>query len=184
MLSPVALLVCGQIVLMGSIALCYRLQPGVVRRGVPLSHYGVLRASRVAFSIGFGVGALCIATAGARLLKTMPHAESLQIILAITAVGMVGTILAPYSPKYFSLYFVHVLCAWTVFMLQVVAGLWVAMFTDNWLNWLLYGGVLLGGLLILLSFRSIKILASFAMGQLLVINASMLLIARTISGMS
>ncbi len=169
---------------MASIALCYKLQPGVVRRGVPLSHYGVLRSSRVAFAIGFGVGAVCIAAAGARLLETMPHAQALQIVMVITAACMLGIVVTPYSSRYLSLYLVHVLCAWIVFMVQVVAGLWIAMLTTSWLNWGLYALVVLGGVLILLSFRSIKIFASFAFGQMLVMNASLLLLTRTIAVMS
>jgi hypothetical protein len=169
---------------MASIGLCHYLQPGRVRRGVPLSHFGVLRASRVAFAFGFGVSALCIATASVRLLDTMPYVNAVQLILGLTALCMVGIVATPYSTKYLSLYCLHILFAFIVFVMQVVAGLWIALLTDNWLNWLLYGLVLVGGVLIFLSIRSIRVLASFALGQMLIINAFTLMMVRTIAVMS
>ena len=180
MFSPVAVLIYGQIILMASIALCYLTQPGLVRRGVPLSQYGVMRTSRVIFAIGFGLAGLCFATAAARLLNTMPHAGALRTVLLIMAACSIGVVLAPYSARSLYLYCVHILCAWTAFMTQVIGGLWVASYVDGMLTWVLYAAVLAGGVLTLLSIRNLKIVASFAFGQLLAINGSILLMVHTI----
>ena len=181
MFSPAALLVYGQVIFMGSIGLCHWLQPGTVRRGVPLSQFGVLRASRLAFMVGLVVSALCLVGASVRLLDTMPHVNGLQFVLGLSALCMIGIVVAPYATHHLSLYLLHVLFAWVGFATQVIAGFWLATLTDNWLNWLLYGLILMGGTLALLSIKNLKILTSFALGQILIINAFMLLLVRTIT---
>lgn len=144
-----------------------------------ISFWGSYFPAVVPYSIGFTITAACLFYAAYILSGYPEHLAVMRRLLVAIALGLVFVLMTPAQTNTV-FYWVHTLAAMYLYTVTGVGAIWI-MLRDgrSRLDRLLFWTLITGSVLSLLSVSFVHVLGVLALGQVLALNAGMLIVVRT-----
>jgi hypothetical protein len=178
--QAVRYVILGQLIFIITIISCVLIAPHIISDNKALSVYGSTRATFPLFVLGL----LAVAGTLFKAAKLLPHQQppdrTLAILLTIIGTLMVGLAITPLGVNE-TFYTIHFALASILGLVNLGTGFWLLTHArQDFINYLLFGLELIGGVVCILSTDEVNLLDVMATGQIVAIFAFALLITRAV----